>query len=74
MPTFATESEEADWWYENRSIHGNDLLAAVKTGEAQVSTKEKLLAPLAASKKTPAPVVSLRIPAAADLAFARKQA
>jgi predicted DNA binding CopG/RHH family protein len=73
VPTFATEAEEADWWYKNRNIHGNDLLAAVKNGEAQVLTKEKLLARLAASKKTPAPVVSLRIPAT-DLALARKQA
>ena len=60
-------------WYKNRNAHGKELLAAVKSGEAQVLTKEKLLARLAASKKTPAPVVALRIPAA-DLALARKQA
>ena len=73
VPAFATEAEEAAWWYENRNAHGKELLAAVKSGEAQVLTKEKLLARLAASKKTPAPVVALRIPAA-DLALARKQA
>ena len=73
VPAFATETEEAEWWYKNRNIHGKQLLAAVKTGEAQVLTKEELLKRIAASKKTPAPVVALRIPEA-DLALARKQA
>jgi hypothetical protein len=73
VPTFATEAEEAEWWYKNRNIYGKQLLAAVKSGEARVLTKEKLLARIAASKKTPVPVVALRIPEA-DLALARKQA
>ena len=41
IPAFATEAEEAEWWYKNRNIHGKQLLAAVKSGEAQVLTKEK---------------------------------
>ncbi len=73
VPSFATEAEEAEWWYENRNVHGKQLLAALKSGDAQVLTKEKLLERIAASKKTPAPVIALRIPAA-DLALARKQA
>ena len=73
MPAFATETEEAEWWYKNRNIHGKQLLTAVKSGEAGVLTKEKLRERIAASKKTPAPTVALRIPAA-DLALARKQA
>src|ERR1700688_1770282 len=73
IPPFATEAEEAEWWYKNRNVHGKQLLAAVKNGEAQVLTKEKLRERIAASKRTPAPVVSLRIPEA-DLALARKQA
>ena len=73
IPVFATEAEEAEWWYKNRNMHGKQLLAAVKSGEAQRLTKEKLNARIAASKKTPAPVVVLRIPQA-DLALARKQA
>ena len=64
IPAFATEAEEAEWWYRNRNIHGKRLLAAVKSGEAQVLTKEKLQERIAASKKTPAPVVALRIPPA----------
>jgi len=73
IPAFATEAEEAEWWYQNRNAHGKQLVAAVKSGEAQVLTKEKLLARIAASKKTAAPTVALRIPEA-DLALARKQA
>ena len=73
IPAFATEAEEAEWWYRNRNIHGKQLLAAVKSGEAQVLTKEKLRERIAASRKTPAPGVALRIPQA-DLALARKQA
>jgi predicted DNA binding CopG/RHH family protein len=73
VPAFPTEAEEAEWWYKNRHIHGKQLLEAVRSGEAQILTGEKLLARIAASKKRPAPVVALRIPAA-DLALARKQA
>ena len=73
IPPFATEAEEAEWWYKNRNIHAKQLLAAVKNGEAQVLTKEKLRQRIAASKKMAAPTVSLRIPEA-DLALARKQA
>ena len=73
IPVFATEAEEAEWWYKNRNKHGKQLLAAVKKGEAQVLTNEKLRERIAASKKTPAPVVAIRIPEA-DLALARKQA
>jgi predicted DNA binding CopG/RHH family protein len=73
VPKFATEAEEADWWYKNRYVHAKQFSAAVKSGRAQILTKEKLLARIEASKKKPAPVVALRIPAA-DLALARKQA
>jgi len=73
VPKFKNEAEEAAWWYANREFHGKQMLAAVRSGDAQVMTKDKLLARIAASKKPPAPVVALRIPAA-DLALARKQA
>jgi predicted DNA binding CopG/RHH family protein len=72
-PAFANEGAEAEWWYKNRDKHGKQLLAAVKSGDAQVMTKQKLRERIAASRKTPAPVVALRIPAA-DLALARRQA
>jgi predicted DNA binding CopG/RHH family protein len=73
VPEFATEAEEAEWWFKNRNIHGRDLQAAVKSGEAKVLTREKLLERIANSRKPAAPVVALRIPQA-DLALARKQA
>ena len=73
IPAFATEAEEAAWWHENRNLHGKQLVAAVRSGEAQVLTKVKLQERIAASRKAAAPVVALRIPAA-DLALARKQA
>jgi hypothetical protein len=73
VPKFATEAEEADWWYQNRERHGKIMRAAIKSGEAQILTKEKLLARIEASKKKPSPVVALRIPEA-DLTLARKQA
>ena len=73
IPAFATEAEEAEWWYTNRDLHGKQLIAAVKNGGVQVLTKEKLRERIAASKKSAAPVVALRIPEA-DLALARKQA
>jgi predicted DNA binding CopG/RHH family protein len=73
VPAFPTEAEEAEWWFRNREVHGKLLLEAVKSGEAQILTREKLLARIEASKKKPAPVVALRIPHA-DLALARKQA
>jgi len=74
VPKFATEAEEADWWYENRHLHDKIMHAAHKRGETRILTKELLLARIEASKKKDAaPMVSIRIPAA-DLALARKQA
>lgn len=51
VPAFSTEAEEAEWWYKNRSVHGKQLLAAVKSGDAHVLTKEKLLKRIAAKKE-----------------------
>jgi predicted DNA binding CopG/RHH family protein len=73
VPPFATEGEEAEWWYKNRDLHGEQTLAASKKGKLQRLTKDKLLERIAASKKLPTQVVGLRIPQA-DIALARKQA
>ncbi|MCX6593963.1 MAG: hypothetical protein NTZ56_20810 [Acidobacteria bacterium] len=72
-PSFNSEAEEAAWWHKNRATHGTQMLAAAKSGEAQVLTKTKLQERLAASRKPPARVVALRIPEA-DLALAPQQA
>lgn len=74
VPAFASEAEEAAWWFENRKSHDREFTAAVKKGEAQVLTGEKLRARIEESKpKPPARVISLRVPEA-DLAMARRQA
>lgn len=35
VPAFATEAEEAAWWYRKRNAHGAQLQAAVNSGEAR---------------------------------------
>lgn len=32
-PKFATEAEEADWWYQNREAHAAEALARIEAGE-----------------------------------------
>ena len=44
VPAFASEAEEAAWWYENRKSHDREFAAAVVHGETQVLTREKLRA------------------------------
>jgi hypothetical protein len=74
VPAFASEAEEAAWWYENRKSHDKEFAAAVENRKAEVLTGKKLGARIEASKaKTPAQVISLRFPEA-DLAMARRQA
>ena len=74
VPAFASEAEEAAWWYQNRNSHDAEFAAAVENGEAQVLTGEKLRERIEAFKaKKPAQVISLRV-AEADLAMARRQA
>jgi hypothetical protein len=48
---FITEAEESAWWFKNRHVHGKQLLAAVKNGEVQVLTKQRLQRWIAASKE-----------------------
>ena len=74
IPAFASEAEEAAWWYENRQSHDREFAAAVENGEVEVLTREKLRERIEASKaKAPAHVISLRV-SEADLAMARRQA
>jgi predicted DNA binding CopG/RHH family protein len=74
VPAFASEAEEAAWWYQNRKSHDKEFAAAVENGEAQVLTRDRLRKRIEASKaKMPAQMISLRVPEA-DLALARRQA
>jgi hypothetical protein len=35
IPKFATEKEEADWWYNNREKHDEEFVQAVAEGRVQ---------------------------------------
>lgn len=35
VPRFATESEEADWWYENREEHDAIMVKAMREGRTK---------------------------------------
>jgi predicted DNA binding CopG/RHH family protein len=74
VPAFASEAEEAAWWYRNRNSHEAEFVAALRNGQAQALTGEKLRQRIEASKaRKPAQVISLRV-AETDLAIARRQA
>ena len=55
VPAFATEAEEAEWWFQHRDIHAKHLLDAVKTEAAQTLTAGKLRERIALSKQPPMP-------------------
>jgi predicted DNA binding CopG/RHH family protein len=67
VPTFKSESEEAEWWYKNRARLDKDLGEARKPKRLDSAT---LRARLAASKSR---VVSIRLPET-DIELARQQA
>ena len=33
LPRFANEAEEAQWWYEHREEIGDELVAAIRSGQ-----------------------------------------
>jgi hypothetical protein len=35
IPRFASEKEEADWWYENREKHAEEFIQAAAEGRVQ---------------------------------------
>ncbi len=38
IPKFASEAEEADWWYDHREEIAADMLAAVREGRNGIGT------------------------------------
>ena len=42
IPAFATEAEEADWWYEHREEIAQDLITAVRAGKNGIGTRGRL--------------------------------
>lgn len=42
VPKFATEAEEAKWWYDNREMVEEELLKAMQNGTARRGTAQRL--------------------------------
>jgi predicted DNA binding CopG/RHH family protein len=68
VPAFASETEEARWWYKNRARLDKAFEEAASKGKLKQLDRETLAARLAASR-----VISIRLPES-DLARARQQA
>ena len=69
IPTFATEVEEANWWYKNRKKLDADLRKAARV--LPVLHRTTLTARIERSRA--AKVISIRVPES-DLRLAREQA
>jgi hypothetical protein len=67
VPRFATESEEADWWFENREAHG-EIMAEALRGRPRMNLLELLR-----QRGQEVPRVSVRFDYE-DIALAGKQA
>jgi predicted DNA binding CopG/RHH family protein len=59
VPKFATEAEEARWWDSNAGKVESRLLAALRTGTAQVGTAQRLAREARESKN-----ITIRMPVA----------
>jgi predicted DNA binding CopG/RHH family protein len=70
IPAFATDTEEAQWWYDKRKDLDKDLKRAAQEGRLRVLDRKTLRARIARSK---AKVISIRVPES-DLRLARQQA
>lgn len=70
LPKFASEAEEARWWYENRHELAQTFIEAARQGKVKRLTPEMIKERLA---KSASRVVSIRI-AESDLEKARAQA
>jgi predicted DNA binding CopG/RHH family protein len=68
VPAFASEGDEAQWWYKNRAGLDKSFVEAARKGKLKHLDRETLAARLAASR-----VISIRLPES-DLARARTQA
>lgn len=69
IPAFATEVQEAEWWYKNRKALDKDFVKAARSGELKVLDSNALLKRVVRSSK----VISIRL-SVSDLELARLQA
>ena len=67
---FASEAEEAEWWYQNREMISRDLEEAARAGELKVLDRKTLLDRIVASRSR---VITIRLPVS-DIELARQQA
>ncbi len=70
IPAFATETEEANWWYENRKKLDADL---TRTSRAGLSTLDRKTLAARIARTRAAKIISIRVPES-DLRLAREQA
>ena len=77
IPQFATEAEEAKWWYENQDLIFKEFQKAAKEGRLGRGGARRLFAekgiPFPESKATPIPTTTIRLDQD-DIAKARVQA
>jgi hypothetical protein len=77
IPKFATEAEEAKWWYENEALVFKEFQKAAKEGRLGHGGARRLFAekgiPFPESKATPTPTTTIRLDPE-DIAKAREQA
>lgn len=68
VPKFATEAEEATWWYENRQMVEDEFRKAMRDGTIRRGTAERLVREPRESKN-----ITIRIPVG-DIERARELA
>jgi hypothetical protein len=49
LPAFNTEAEEAEWWFANREVHGEEMARAIREGRAGRNTLAERVAAAAAT-------------------------
>ena len=79
IPKFATEAEEAKWWYDNRELVSDEFQKAAKEGRLRRGGVRRLFAekgiPFPEPQKAPAPMPTTTIRLDPDdIAKARAQA
>lgn len=75
VPAFATEAEEAKWWYDNREKVSEELVKAAKEGRLRRGGIRRLFAEkgIPFSEPGPTPTTTIRLDPE-DIAKARAQA
>ncbi len=76
IPKFATEAEEAKWWYENEELISDEFEKAAKEGRLRTGGARRLFAELGIpfkEPKPPTPTTTIRLDPE-DIAKARVQA